>query len=337
MAFPRIASLFLFVLPLTACGPLVKPEVPPPQAVVSPVFFGLHSGREPNIAFGSFRFAAKFTNGEWDYIDSDTKIAWAEARGAEPLMVLGVSANVPITSAAWTSYVTEVVTRYQGRVTYYEVWNEPEYAKYFSGTLTDLVRVTNEAATIVHRAGALLVSPSFCGSYRCIAEVTKFLDAGGYAQVDVVAFHFYTHGLPPEAIVEDFSALKESLNRHSISVPIWDTELSWNISTQGENGGFMSDDMQVSYLERAMLVHIFLGIDRLYWYRWDTTSESAIALSARGFPTPAGTAYQEMQEALIGHSVSCGQTGSDWKCTTDAGTRITWSQTSISLPVVFHE
>ena len=51
---------------------------------------------------------------------------------------------------AWTRYATELATRFRGRVTHFEVWNEPNCSGFWKkgpdyGEYVDLVRITSTA------------------------------------------------------------------------------------------------------------------------------------------------------------------------------------------------
>src|SRR4028118_353033 len=124
----------------------------------------------PTIPFKGWRNAyadwsiVEPNKGEWhfEYLDSDIALAqqhrvemmlilkytatWASARPTEP----GCCYPLPWTSKGntaeprniedWRNYIRTVATRYKGRVHYYELWNEPNVPRFYSGTVEQMVR-----------------------------------------------------------------------------------------------------------------------------------------------------------------------------------------------------
>src|SRR5258708_14422074 len=49
------------------------------------------------------------------------------------------------TNQHWIDWVTAVVTRYKGKISYYEIWNEPNNTAMWQGTNAQLVRLAGDA------------------------------------------------------------------------------------------------------------------------------------------------------------------------------------------------
>ncbi len=49
----------------------------------------------------------------------------------------------------WIDWVTAVVTRYKGKISYYEIWNEPNNTAMWQGTNAQLVRLAGDARCII--------------------------------------------------------------------------------------------------------------------------------------------------------------------------------------------
>src|SRR5204862_6954605 len=57
----------------------------------------------------------------------------------------------PVNESDWTKFVTAVVTHAKGKIHAYELWNEADSTYYWSGSMAQLVRMSVDAAAIIHR------------------------------------------------------------------------------------------------------------------------------------------------------------------------------------------
>ena len=101
--------------------------------------------------------------GKWDFSRLDKYVAIAEKRGVSILLPLGLTpawasarpaeasnykpgnAAEPSNLELWRNYVRTVASRYKGRIRTYELWNEPNIPKFFSGSVDMLVKLTQIA------------------------------------------------------------------------------------------------------------------------------------------------------------------------------------------------
>ena len=121
-------------------------------------------------------FAAEPTQGKYDWAVLDQVIDGATSRGLSVLAVLAYTpgwasqANVDGKETlndvpkvgTYASFVTAAVTHFAGRVTHYELWNEPNLGQFFEGTPADYTaRVLVPGADAVHAAcaGCKVVAP----------------------------------------------------------------------------------------------------------------------------------------------------------------------------------
>jgi hypothetical protein len=99
-----------------------------------------------------------------------------------------------------------------------------------------------------------------------------------------------------------------------VGKPWFDTEDSWG---KASDEGFEDPDRQAAFLARDFLVQRSLGVDRVYWYRWDATQTFGGALwtSSSGI-TEAGDAWGEVSKWINGAilSTACTAKGSVWSC-----------------------
>jgi hypothetical protein len=96
--------------------------------------------------------------------------------------------------------------------------------------------------------------------------------------------------------------------------PWFNTEGGWS---QASSEGFTDPDRQAAFLARYFLLQRSLGVDRMYWYRWDGTSTYLGALwSSSSGPTEAADAWSEVSKWINGGTLStaCTAKGSVWSC-----------------------
>ena len=347
----KIALLFaLITIPLAFTTD--KSQLVPPSTPIAPSFFGMHihhmvspNGTDPltpwpNIIVPEWRLwdarvtwpDLEPTKGQWrfDNLDKSLKLAethntevlmtlgltprWASARPEEPATQPGVAAE-PKDLEDWRTFVRTVATRYKGRIHAYEIWNEPNVKKFWSGTTDRLLALTREAHNIIKSIDpmAIIVSPSAAGTDGT-PWLSEFLSKGGGQFVDVIGYHFYVFPESPEAMVPLIRQVRQILlNNGAGDKPLWNTESGW-----AKPKPFPSQALAASYLARAYILNWAAGVRRFYWYAWDnhgwvsleTTEQDSRTL------TPAGRAYGVIQNWLVGARLDwCNNdTGGTWIC-----------------------
>jgi hypothetical protein len=200
--------------------------------------------------------------------------------------------------ADWTAMITAVLNRVAadgGVVKYVEAWNEADQGTW-NDTDANLVLLCQYAQSTVHTVapGALLMSPSWLvnsGYY------TRWLNAGMGNYIDGTTFHGYMVGKAPEVIFTQVSTVK-SINAGfpvMSGKPIIDSEGGWGQDTDLPN----SAD-QVAFVGRAWLTEWQTGVPRKYWYAWDVSTWGTLMDKSTSTLTPAGTAYIQVYNWMIG-------------------------------------
>lgn len=163
-------------------------------------------------------------------------------------------------------------------------------------------------------------------------------NAHGGAFADIIGFHGYVGSAskvqstsPPCPIPENvttvlgdlYSTVQANQNESYAGgkpKPWFDTEDGWS---KAQDEGFNDPDRQAAFLARYFLLQWSMGVDRMYWYRWDGTSTYGGALwSPADGPIEAVTAWQQVAAWMNGASIS--------SCTPNPSTSV-WS-CSITRP-----
>jgi hypothetical protein len=318
--------------------------------VIPPTFFGMHVlseanwGKAPKM-FGSRRLwdtGVTWLNlepqpGSWNFATLDREVSETLAQGIDVLLTLGQTppwatsqpsvkgnhgygATAPPTNLTdWDAYIQTVALRYKGRIGAYELWNEPYYKGFYTGTIPQLAELSNRAYRIIKGIdpAATVVSPS-C-NLNCL---DSFLDRGGNKSIDVVGYHMSPDPQAPEAVVDIASRIYSIMAKHGVSgLPLWNDENSW-----GPHSVFTSDQQQAAYLARSYIVNWWIGVQRLYWYAWDNDNYVALKLTDRNrTPTMAATAYQQTKTWMVGATMeSCKTNANIWICELDRMGKKSW-------------
>ena len=56
---------------------------------------------------------------------------------------------MPSSLSAWDDWVRAVVSRYKGRIDEYQAWNEVNFASFWSGTVGEMITLTQRSSKIV--------------------------------------------------------------------------------------------------------------------------------------------------------------------------------------------
>jgi hypothetical protein len=240
------------------------------------------------------------------------------------------SAAPPANESYWTNYVTALVNHAKGKIHAYELWNEANDPNYWSGNVAQLVRMSVDAASIIHRIdpSALVLSPSITANsagYSFLQHYSASLPAG---TIDGIAVHSYTNGAWPEsAVPAELSSVRGALPAAFANLPIWSTEGGW-----GQNSQFSTaPNLQRAFVARYDLMMLAAGFSRSYWYAYQNTQWGT--LWDGGALTPAGTATAAIQSWLTGATLEgCASAdGNLWTChlTTGSGqsAEIVWATT----------
>lgn len=327
----------------------------------------------PNVRFHSWRVITSETTwygleperGVWKFGALDRAVARAQDKNVEVLYTLGYPARwaadtgllrkwdpgyalPPRDMGDWEEYVRRVASRYQGRIKFYELMNEPHFTEVDGGwrstrdfpvaTMVEMARIASRVIKQIDPE-AKLVSMSPSGGLNGVRRVDAFLKAGGGKHIDIVGFHFYSDG--PEQIPELVSALRKVMASNGQShLDIWNTESGFYIDGPDKPHGtglrpdeetLYSPKMGAAVVSRALTLGAAAGLRRFYWYSWDIPT-LALAYGRGKDINAAGRAFIKTQHWLRGATIKECSTQNDklWTCTLNRGTRqarLVWNTT----------
>ena len=214
-------------------------------------------------------------------------------------------------SSAWGRYVSALAKRYQGKIRYFELWNEPSLHNGYNDSIATLGLMQRTAASIVHRYGAKLVSPSIPFTNGSpdngIGWLNTFFHTAGGRSFDVFGVHLYPAdgavrgGYGPEWSVQTgLAAARSVAAANGISAPIWNTEM--NIGRQYAHTGYGGGSTAAGMVARTYVLATESHVQRTFWYAADDRSWGGTWLEAGNLHslTTAGVAYRATRSLLVG-------------------------------------
>ena len=240
-----------------------------------------------------------------------------------------IGCAAPPNDADWKQFVTTLVTRYKGRITSYEMWNEADAYGFWTGTPAQMVHLASLAYPIIKSIdpNAIVLSPSDAapGGWPIpyATWLDEYLQAGGGKYADAIAWHGYAAdrntqpASPPEvSLLSQIVTIRGVLAKYGLqTLPLWNTEGGYGADTQ-----LPGQQQQADFLARWYLIQFGYGVARAYWYQWDNTLYGTLWTSTGG-ETPAGQVYGQISSLLSGARASgpCTASGAVWTCNYSIG------------------
>lgn len=199
----------------------------------------------------------------------------------------------------WVNYIEQVVTRYDGRITYFQLWNEPNLEGEWGGhpvnaaDYVELLRAGYETIKEINPDNVVLLAGLAPTDQRGPVNLNEFLflqevyDAGGADYFDIATVMVYGYGYSPNDRRVEFERnnfsrpiqTREVMERNDDShKPIWAVEYGW-VSLpedwEGEPspwGRPVTEQQQADYLVegylRAQKEWPWMGVMAVWAFRW---------------------------------------------------------------------
>lgn len=199
----------------------------------------------------------------------------------------------------WVEFIEQVATRYKGRITHYQIWNEPNLEGEWGGFPIDpagyveLLKVAHDAIKAIDPEAVILLAGLAPTDQRGPANLNEFLflqgvyDAGGADYFDIATVMVYGYGYSPNDRRVEFERnnfsrpiqTREVMERNNdADKPVWAVEYGW-VSLpedwEGEPspwGRPVTLEQQADYLVegylRAQREWPWMGVMAVWAFRW---------------------------------------------------------------------
>jgi hypothetical protein len=215
----------------------------------------------------------------------------------------------------WDDYVTAIVNHAGTRISYWELWNEPQDPDYYCGDSRTLVTMAQHAYQIIKsiNPAAQVLTPAASASGGP-GWLDRYLSEGGGNYADIISFHGYCNS-EAESIHSVVSQYQTVLATHGQSnKPLWDTEADW---AGDPNDGLEGSANRAAFLTKYYLLQWSEGVSRFVWYAYDGGPWGGLWNAATGADQDVAS-YAIVQQWMQGASMTsgCAPDGSDtWTCT----------------------
>jgi polysaccharide biosynthesis protein PslG len=336
-------SVVLLSSVLASCG---SAFVYKDNGIIPRAFFGMtvldSQHLSPPLDYGTTRTWDSFPMLDWAEVNSsagvyqfqdlDAFIQLNQARGAEVIYTFGRTPRwasskpeapgpyglgqcaPPADLQNWDNYVTAIASHVGPRITYWEMWNEPQDPNYYCGDMQTLLTMAEHAYRIIKsiNPAAQIITPTGTASDGP-AWLDAYLSKGGGDYADIISFHGYCDA-EAESISPVVARYQKVIAAHGQgSKPLWDTEADW----AGD-----ADDVLDGSGNRAdfMAKYYFLqwsdGVSRFVWYAYDGGTWGGLWNPATG-ADPDVASYNVVQQWMVGASMTSGcmpDANGTWSC-----------------------
>ena len=267
-----------------------------------------------NINWSSIEPNAKGSLDSWWLSEIDYAVSTAQTAGIEILMP--IADGVPYWASAdpnrysdgsgnhwdknwkprlmqdYADFASAIVKRYAPKgVHAYEVWNEPNYSRFWpSGpNAADYVSMLKAAYPAIKAADPSATVVSGGLSRNDVPFIKAMYAAGAQPYFDALAVHPYTHKTDPTVCtntsnIDQFCSLefvRSTMVSYGDSAKnIWLTEFGWSTASNATDG--VSEAVQADYLTKAFAkLASYPYVARAYWYAgrnlyWGANNQSDI-------------------------------------------------------------
>jgi hypothetical protein len=240
---------------------------------------------------------------------------WASSQPETPGPYGSGECAPPADLRTWDNYVTAIVSHAGSRITYWELWNEPQDPEYYCGDMQTLLTMAQHAYRIIKsiNPAAQVITPTVSAS-EGPAWLDKYHAGGGGEYADIISFHGYCNN-EAESIVSVVSQYQAVVRTHGQSgKPLWDTEADWAGDADDELYG---NENRAAFLAKYYFLQWSEGIGRFVWYAYDGGSWGGL-WSPGSTANPDVASYGIVQQWMVGASMSSGcapDASGTWSCT----------------------
>jgi len=233
----------------------------------------------------------------------------------------GGTASEPSKLRYWRDWVKAVATRYKGRITSYQIWNEANLASFWAPerrkhwkrmalltkTAAEEIRSIDPRAKVVSASSTVIQGKKFSTEsffYRYLRSLVN-----RKVKLDAVTVHLYPWtskgpggGTPAERLA-GLAMARKVIDKVGLSrTPIWDTEVNYgNRRDNGHPREVFGPKTGAAYLARTYIDSLRYGVAKVFWYSWESHVMGISTTKAvSGNVRLPGTAFFTIQDWLDG-------------------------------------
>lgn len=183
---------------------------------------------------------------------------------------IGNNSASPPNPQAWEQFITDLVTRYKGKITSYEIWNEPNVLYFWQGTPDQLAALVQTATQIIHEKDptANIISPApVLASTHDIKTVLPYWQAlkeRNWAGIDIIGTHVYP----------DRPYTTQHFTRITNTIALTLKKLGWTKEKWITETSYLTDKLipnnKAYKLVKDTNISARRHFPRIYWYAWTT-------------------------------------------------------------------
>lgn len=226
----------------------------------------------------------------------------------------------PRTVKEWDKWVTTVATRYKGRIDSYQVWNEVNFASFWTGTPQQMAELTRRAARIIWAVdpqaevvtGSGVVRLNSAGKQSAkpnrasfLHQYLKRLKPSNYDAVGVHLYPWRKAG-PGDGTPQDrekaAAEMRNLLHRLGSRKPMYDTEMAYgNRRDNGWPTRVIPESRAADWLAQTYVYGLSNTVEKVFWYGWDDHVLGVdVTDPATSAPLLPATAYTTVMSWLKG-------------------------------------
>ena len=236
----------------------------------------------------------------------------------------------------WANYVFRTVEHYRDRIRHWEVWNEPYWTGFFTGTPEEYAALLKVAYRAIKRADPQAVVVGGCFTPTAEDWTQRVLAAGALENMDVLSYHIYWSPPLSEAadgesplMAQQVQRFVDLMRQHGSAKPIYMSEggircppfASWLPADGFECSAPFGPDtgagMPLSGVDaaaglvRGMVEMLSAGVEKIFYYYsghlngampWFSATANGyyVLLDYDGRPKPTMMAYSALESFLDG-------------------------------------
>ena len=229
---------------------------------------------------GVYNFTSPTVSG-WENWNTDRAITLLRDRGIEPFPILcygndhydnGQGPYSDEGRKAFGNYCYEAAGRYRGRVSYWEIWNEPNIEMFWgrSPDPEDYAKLVRVAAGRIREANPEAVIAGGATAGVDFSFLETCFQNGMLEDVDIVTVHPYRFS-SPESVNSDLATIRSMIDAHTTkSVDVWSGEWGYNTYVHA-----ISEKVHAKCLARMMVNNLSRDVGLSVWFSTHAFPESS--------------------------------------------------------------